>query len=80
MPSWHLPLIAQPSGHPTTPEELKAGGLGAVLELVKLTHSNVTTDEFEAACRKWMNSATHPRRWIVPVLGLSTHARTARLP
>jgi hypothetical protein len=48
-------------GHPTSPEELKAGGLGAVLELVKLTHSNVTTDEFEAACRKWMASARHPR-------------------
>jgi hypothetical protein len=48
-------------GHPTTPDELKAGGLGAVLELVKLTHGNVTTDEFEAACRKWMTSARHPR-------------------
>jgi hypothetical protein len=48
-------------GHPTTPEELKAGGLGAVLELVKLTHGNVTTDEFEAACRRWMTSARHPR-------------------
>jgi hypothetical protein len=48
-------------GHPTTPEELKAGGLGAVLELVKLTHGNVTTDEFEAACRRWMTSAHHPR-------------------
>jgi hypothetical protein len=48
-------------GHPTTPEELKAGGLGAVLELVKLTHGNVTTDEFEAACRKWMTTAIHPR-------------------
>jgi hypothetical protein len=48
-------------GHPTTPDELKAGGLGAVLELVKLTHGNVTTDEFGAACRKWMSSARHPR-------------------
>jgi haloacid dehalogenase-like hydrolase len=48
-------------GQPTTPEELKAGGLGAVLELVKLTHGSVTTDEFEAACRKWMASARHPR-------------------
>jgi hypothetical protein len=48
-------------GHPTTPEELKAGGLGAVLELVKLTHGNVTTDEFETACRRWMASARHPR-------------------
>jgi hypothetical protein len=48
-------------GHPTTPEELKAGGLGAVLELLKLTHGNITTDEFDAACRKWMASARHPR-------------------
>jgi hypothetical protein len=48
-------------GHATTPEELKAGGLGAVLELVKLTHGNVTTDQFEAACRRWMTSARHPR-------------------
>jgi haloacid dehalogenase-like hydrolase len=48
-------------GHPTTPEELRAGGLGAVLELVKLTHGNVTTDEFETACRRWMASARHPR-------------------
>jgi hypothetical protein len=48
-------------GHPTSPEELKAGGLGAVLELVKLTHGNVNTEEFEAACRKWMKSARHPR-------------------
>jgi len=48
-------------GHPTTPEELKSGGLGAVLELVKLTHGNVTTDEFEAACRRWMTTARHPR-------------------
>jgi hypothetical protein len=48
-------------GHPTTLEELQAGGLGAVLELVKLTHGNVTTDEFEAACRRWMASARHPK-------------------
>jgi hypothetical protein len=47
-------------GQPTTPEELKAGGLGAVLELVKLTHGDVTTDEFETACRRWMASARHP--------------------
>jgi hypothetical protein len=48
-------------GHPTSPEELKSGGLGAVLELVKLTHGNINTEEFEAACRKWMKSARHPR-------------------
>lgn len=48
-------------GHPTTPEELRAGGLEAVLELVKLTHGNVRTDEFDAACRKWMSSARRAR-------------------
>jgi hypothetical protein len=48
-------------GKPTTPEELQAGGLGAVLELVKLTHGSVTTDDFDAAARKWFASARHPR-------------------
>jgi hypothetical protein len=48
-------------GHPTTPEELHAGGLAAVLELVKLTHGSVTTDDFDAASRKWFESARHPR-------------------
>jgi haloacid dehalogenase-like hydrolase len=48
-------------GQPTSLEELQAGGLGAVLELVKLTHSGITTDEFAAACRKWMDTARHPR-------------------
>ena len=48
-------------GHPTSPEELRAGGLGAVLELVKLTHGNVTTYDFEAACKRWMAAARHPR-------------------
>jgi hypothetical protein len=48
-------------GHPTAPEELQVGGLSAVLDLVKLTHGNVSTDEFAAACREWMASARHPR-------------------
>lgn len=48
-------------GHPTTPEELKTGGLAAVLALVQLTHGGVTTDEFDTACRTWMDSAVHPR-------------------
>jgi len=47
-------------GHPTTADQLKAGGVGAVLDLVKLTHGNLTTDEFEAACRSWMASAREP--------------------
>ena len=48
-------------GQPTTLEELKAGGVGALLDLVKLTHGNITTDEFDQACRKWMTASRHPR-------------------
>ena len=47
-------------GQPTSVDELKAGGLGAVLALVTLTHGAITTDEFDAACRRWMESARHP--------------------
>ncbi len=48
-------------GKPTSLDELKAGGLGAVVELLKLTHGSITTDEFTAVCRKWIASAHHPR-------------------
>ncbi len=48
-------------GQPVDPEELKAGGITALLELVKLTHGNISTSEFEAACRRWIASARHPR-------------------
>ena len=48
-------------GKPTTPDELKAGGLPAVLELLKLTHGSVTTDEFDAVVRSWIATARHPR-------------------
>jgi hypothetical protein len=48
-------------GKPTTPEDLKAGGLGAVLELVKLTHGSISTDDFDAAVRAWIGTARHPR-------------------
>jgi len=48
-------------GRPVDPVDLKAGGIGALLDLVKLTHGNVTTDEFDAACRRWMATARHPR-------------------
>jgi hypothetical protein len=48
-------------GHPTSPEELKSGGRKALLQLLALTHGNVTTDEFEEACRRWMASSRHPR-------------------
>ena len=48
-------------GRPTSLEELHAGGMAAVMELVTLTHANVTTDEFDASCRSWLASARHPR-------------------
>lgn len=48
-------------GSPTTPEELSAGGLGAVLEMVKLTHGSVTTDVFTTAVQDWIATAQHPK-------------------
>jgi hypothetical protein len=48
-------------GQPTTPDELKAGGLGAVLALIQLTHGEITTDEFDAVVRSWIANARHPR-------------------
>jgi hypothetical protein len=48
-------------GRPTTTDELRAGGLPAVLELLKLTHGAVTTDEFTRVCREWVAGARHPR-------------------
>jgi hypothetical protein len=48
-------------GHPASPDQLRAGGLAALAELVKLTHAGVSTDEFAAVCRRWLASARHPR-------------------
>ena len=48
-------------GKPTSLEKLHAGGMAALIELVTLTHTGVTTDEFDAACRTWLSSARHPR-------------------
>ena len=48
-------------GHPTSLEELHAGGMPALIELIKLTHAGITTDEFDALCRSWLASARHPR-------------------
>jgi hypothetical protein len=47
--------------HPTTLAELQAGGMPALVDLVKLTHAGITTDEFQAVCRRWLASARHPR-------------------
>jgi hypothetical protein len=48
-------------GHPTSLEELHAGGMAALVQLVALTHAGITTDEFDALCRRWLASARHPR-------------------
>ena len=48
-------------GHPTSLQELHAGGRPALMQLLKLTHAGVTTDEFTTASRSWLASARHPR-------------------
>jgi phosphoserine phosphatase len=52
---------AKDLGHPSTLEQLHAGGMPALLELIQLTHAGVTTDEFDALCRSWLATARHPR-------------------
>src|SRR4051794_29337170 len=47
-------------GQPITIEDLKAGGLAKVVELVALTHGSITTDDFDRVCRSWMAAARHP--------------------
>ncbi|HMS49724.1 HAD family hydrolase [Candidatus Microthrix sp.] len=48
-------------GQPTTLDDLHAGGMNALKDLIALTHSGVTTDEFDDLCRSWLSSARHPR-------------------
>ncbi|HTZ27770.1 MAG TPA: HAD family hydrolase [Streptosporangiaceae bacterium] len=48
-------------GHPTNMAKLHDGGMSALTDLLKLTHAGVTTDEFEAVCRRWLAAARHPR-------------------
>ena len=45
-------------GHPASPDQLRAGGLAALAELVKLTHAGVSTDEF-AAVLQWTAASSH---------------------
>ena len=47
-------------GHPISIDDLKAGGLAKVVELVALTHGSITTDEFDRVSRTWMAAAHHP--------------------
>src|ERR1700735_569923 len=48
-------------GHPTSLEKLQAGGMAALIELVTLTHTGISTEEFGTLCRRWLASARHPR-------------------
>jgi haloacid dehalogenase-like hydrolase len=48
-------------GHPASLEKLRAGGMTALIDLVRLTHAGITTGEFDALCRRWLASARHPR-------------------
>ena len=48
-------------GHPTSLEELHAGGMAALMKLLALTHAGITTGEFDAAVRTWLATARHPR-------------------
>ena len=38
-----------------------AGGKGALLEIVKVTHSGMTTQEFERIAKEWLATAKHPQ-------------------
>jgi len=48
-------------GHPTSLQELHAGGMEALIKLIAVTHAGITTEEFDALCRTWLASARHPR-------------------
>ena len=48
-------------GQPTSLEELKAGGMPALMKLLAVTHAGMTTSEFDQQVRTWMASSRHPR-------------------
>ena len=48
-------------GQGKTLEELKAGGIPALIGLIAATHANITTDEFAEISKAWMATARHPR-------------------
>ncbi|MFC4992394.1 HAD family hydrolase [Rubritalea tangerina] len=41
-----------------------SGGEKSLLEIVKVTHSGMTTEEFAASVRKWIDSAKHPQTGV----------------
>ncbi|MEZ5196149.1 MAG: hypothetical protein R2764_07040 [Bacteroidales bacterium] len=42
-------------------EELAKQGVYAMLELVMASHAGMTTSEFEAIVKEWLENAKHPR-------------------
>jgi haloacid dehalogenase-like hydrolase len=48
-------------GHPTSMNELHEGGMDAFMKLLALSHTGITTTEFDDAARAWIASARHPR-------------------
>ncbi len=38
-----------------------AGGEAAIEEIVEVTHSGMTTDDFSQSVRNWLDTARHPR-------------------
>ena len=46
-------------GQPVTEEDVKAGGIGAAITLIQLTHGSISTDDFDAVVRTWIATARH---------------------
>jgi len=60
-----------------------AGGEKAILEIIMVTHANMTTSEFENIVRKWVTTAKHPKTGRLytemvyqPMLELLSYLRT----
>ena len=66
-------------GHPTSLEELHAGGMAALMKLLALTHAGITTDEFDAVCRTLAGLGPAPAlRRPYPGDGVPADGGTAR--
>lgn len=53
-------------GHPTSLDDLHSGGMDPLKELIALTHSGVTTEEFDDLCRSRLSSASPTLGSAVP--------------
>ena len=74
-------------GHPTSIEELHAGGMAALTDLLKLTHAGITTEEFAAVpAAGWHQPGIHAstgrirRRCISPCWSCSACWTAAASP